>query len=179
MSTLIANTLQGINTIKADANTTAMTIDSSGRTITHNRLHVLADISQTAGTNQYVSLSTGDALPFGTVVDGDASLLNTSTYKFQAPVAGLYNLSYVNHSNSSNAWQNSFQRERSGTSSQLGIHWWPSNLNGTSGASMIIECEAGDQCWVRCDNGQTSYNGGGAVLSSGNRYTWATWSKIG
>ena len=30
MSTLIANTLQGINTIKRDANTTAMTIDSSG-----------------------------------------------------------------------------------------------------------------------------------------------------
>ena len=30
MSTLIANTLQGINTIKYDANTTAMTIDSNG-----------------------------------------------------------------------------------------------------------------------------------------------------
>jgi len=31
MSTLIATTLQGINTIKRDANTTAMTIDSAGR----------------------------------------------------------------------------------------------------------------------------------------------------
>ena len=31
MSTLITNTLQGINTVKYDANTTAMTIDSSGR----------------------------------------------------------------------------------------------------------------------------------------------------
>ena len=30
MSTLITNTLQGINTVKYDANTTAMTIDSSG-----------------------------------------------------------------------------------------------------------------------------------------------------
>ena len=178
MSTLIANTLQGVNTIKADANTTAMTIDSSGRTITHNRLHVLADISQTSGTNVYVSHSTGDAIKFGTVVDGDASLLNTSTYKFQAPVAGLYNLSYVNHTNNGASWQNSFQRERSGTSSQLGIHWWPA-LNGTSGASMIIECEAGDQCWIRCDNAHPIYNGGGTVLSSGNRYTWATWSKIG
>ena len=31
MSTLIANTLQGINTIKSDATTTAMSIDGSGR----------------------------------------------------------------------------------------------------------------------------------------------------
>ena len=30
MSTLITNTLQGVNTIKRDASTTAMTIDSSG-----------------------------------------------------------------------------------------------------------------------------------------------------
>ena len=170
-----------VDQIQNNTGTNVMTFDNSGRTITHNRLHVLADISQTAGTNAYVSLSAGDAIPFGTVVDGDTSLLNTSTYKFQAPVAGLYNLSYVNHSNSSTSWQNSFQRERSGTSSQLGIHWWPSNQAGTSGTSMIIECEAGDQCWIRCDNGQTSYNGGFAAdgLSSGNRYTWATWSKVG
>ena len=33
MSTLITNTLQGVNTIKYDANTTAMTIDSSGRVL--------------------------------------------------------------------------------------------------------------------------------------------------
>ena len=31
MSTLITTTLQGINTIKYDASTTAMTVDSAGR----------------------------------------------------------------------------------------------------------------------------------------------------
>ena len=35
MSTLITNTLQGVNTIKRDASTTAMTIDSTGRVTTY------------------------------------------------------------------------------------------------------------------------------------------------
>ena len=37
MSTLIATTLQGINTIKYDGSTTAMTIDSTGRVLTPAR----------------------------------------------------------------------------------------------------------------------------------------------
>ena len=38
---------------------------------------------------------------------------------------------------------------------------------------MIIERNFGDQCWIRYDNAQTSYNGGftNDGLSSGNRYT--------
>ena len=38
-----------------------------------------ADMSQTTG-NQYVTVAAGSPIPFGTVYDGDSSLLNTTTF---------------------------------------------------------------------------------------------------
>ena len=85
-----------VDNIQNSSGTAALSINSSGYVIASKKPYVLAE-SQTSGTNAYVTVS-GDAAPFGTVVDGDSSLLNTSTYKFQCPVDGIY-APYCTHSN--------------------------------------------------------------------------------
>lgn len=160
----------GVQTIQHTNGTDALTIDSSGRIIQSQRLYVLADISQTAGTNVYVTHSGSEAIKFGYVVEGTSSLLNTTTFKFQAPVAGLYILQAALHFNSG-PFQSSFHQN----DTLKGINWTPTN--GTQHTSFTFNCAAGDQCHIESDGSEGIFNGGGS--SGSNRYTWATWSKVG
>ena len=84
MSTLIANTLQGINTVKYDASTTAMSIDSSGRITKPNNPAFSAFC--TALT------SIVDTTPFKpTRIDLNVgNMYNSTTGRATAPVAGTY-----------------------------------------------------------------------------------------
>lgn len=50
--------------------------------------HVAVDFGQTGGT--FISNASNAILPFNNVYEGDSSLWNTSTYKFTAPVSGVY-----------------------------------------------------------------------------------------
>ena len=84
MSTLIANTLQGINTVKYDASTTAMTIDSSGRVLTPTRPAFC-----TSGTNYTQGSGLSIIIPH-TVDLNIGNHMNGSTGVFTAPIAGLY-----------------------------------------------------------------------------------------
>ena len=45
-----------------------------------------------AGTNAYVALTAGQVIPFNTIVNGQnaSDCYDTSTYKFTAPVSGVY-----------------------------------------------------------------------------------------
>ena len=86
MSTLIANTLQGVNTIKADANTTAMTIDSGGRVLMHQTPMFQVHVSG----NQYVS--DDHTIRFDTEEIDIGANFNTSTYQFTAPINGYYHM---------------------------------------------------------------------------------------
>jgi len=155
-----------VDQIKNAAGTSAMTIDSSGRVIQNQRLYVFADISQTSGTNVYISHSAGDPVKFGTVISGTASLLNTSTHKFQAPVAGLYMLQVALHSDSG-AFQTSWHQN----DTFLAINY--TRDSESQHTSFTFSCAAGDECHVEADGSDTYYNGTGA-----NRYTWATWAKL-
>ena len=85
MSTLIANTLQGINTIKYDASTTAIGIDSTGRVTKPNNPAFSAFC--TAITNV-----AGSATPFKpTRIDINVgSMYNSTTGRATIPVAGIY-----------------------------------------------------------------------------------------
>ena len=155
-----------VDNIQNSSGTSALSIDSSGRVIQNQRLYVFADISQTSGTNVYISHSIGDPIKFGAVISGTASLLNTSTYKFQAPVAGLYMLQVALHSNTG-PFQTSFHQN----DTKLAVNF---NLdNESQHTSFTFNCAAGDECHIESDAGDNFYNGTGS-----QRYTWATWAKI-
>ena len=155
-----------VDTIQNSSGTSAISIDSSGRVIQNQRLYVFADISQTSGTNVYISHSIGDPIKFGAVISGTASLLNTSTYKFQAPVAGLYMLQVALHSNTG-PFQTSFHQN----DTKLAVNF---NLdNESQHTSFTFNCAAGDECHIESDAGDNFYNGTGS-----QRYTWATWAKL-
>ena len=164
---LTIQTSLSVPTIKdSSGSNTAMTIDSSGRVIQNQRLYVFADISQTSGTDLYISHSAGDPIKFGNVISGTASLLNTSTYKFQAPVAGLYMLQVALHSNTG-PFQTAFHQN----DTKLAINY---NTDSESQhTSFTFNCAAGDECHIEADAGDNYFNGTGV-----NRYTWATWAKI-
>ena len=84
MSTLIANTLQGINTIKYDASTTALNISSAGVVTKPNHpafSAFLAAITSTNAANVFrptrVDLNNG-------------GMYDSSTGRATAPIAGIY-----------------------------------------------------------------------------------------
>jgi len=87
MSTLIANTLQGINTIKYDASTTALNINSSG-VITKPNQPCFSATHDTGGT--LTTDGTYRVKPFNTTLTNVGGGYNNSTSRFTAPVAGNY-----------------------------------------------------------------------------------------
>ena len=72
-----------VQNIKHTNNTTAMTVDSSGRILTPTR-----PAFQARGSNEaYVQTN---PVPFPTAEVNVGSCYNASTYKFTAPIAGVY-----------------------------------------------------------------------------------------
>lgn len=97
MSTLIANTLQGINTIKYDASTTAMTIDSSGNTTMGG--HVLNPhtpmfkISGRTSSSYTPPINNSTAFQFGNTVFATNGFSVSNTFsRVTVPVTGKYYL---------------------------------------------------------------------------------------
>lgn len=91
-----------VETISHTNNTTGMTIDSSGRILTPTR-----PCFQARGANEaYV---TTNPVPFPTAEVNIGSCYNASTYKFTAPIAGIYYFyAYVYHKNTTGEY-NSIQ----------------------------------------------------------------------
>ena len=81
----MASTLK-VNTIQHTGGTTGLTIDSSGRVFRSNIPAFFA-----TGSSSYVAYSAGDTLQFNSESFDDGGNYNTSTYRFVAPVTGLYN----------------------------------------------------------------------------------------
>ena len=90
MSTIVSTNVNTTNiqsdTIKHSGGTTAMTIDSTGRVLTPARPAFLA--KKLGGSN----VSSGSTVDFETIVINIGNGYSNSTYKFTAPVAGLYQL---------------------------------------------------------------------------------------
>ena len=96
MSTLITTNIQGVQNIKYDASTTAMTVDSAGRVLTATRpfFHVYVD---NGGSNP--AMNTLNIVPFDGVVSNIGGHFNTSSsgsdnHSFTAPVAGVYQFNW-------------------------------------------------------------------------------------
>ena len=103
MSTLITTTVQGVQNIKYDASTTAMTIDSSGRILTTTaRPHVFcqgfSSTSNNASSGQTINGITMDGTwkiirNFSNVYENYGSHYNNTTGIFTAPLSGIYMIS--------------------------------------------------------------------------------------
>ncbi len=99
MSTLITTTVQGVQTVKYDASTTAFTIGSDG-TMTINQPPINKCISFRAGiaSNPAIGGATSP-IPYANVTDSVTGAHNigghwsTSDYKFTVPRTGVYHFS--------------------------------------------------------------------------------------
>ena len=87
----------GVQGLQHTNGTSAMTIDSSGQVL----LSAIPFMKMNVGTNTSVSATTtGTTIPFANVLSSRGITLNTSTYKFQVPVTGLYHFSGAVRANS-------------------------------------------------------------------------------
>ena len=130
-----------VGTIKeATGTTTAMTIDSSGRIL----LSAIPFMKMNIGTNPSSSATTtGTITPFANVLSSRAITLNTSTYKFQVPVTGLYSFNgavRVNSSTIEYVWWS--VADSSGTILQtnqlvLGNHYVPNGSFSSCAGSLV------------------------------------------
>ena len=109
MSTLITTTLQGINTIKYDASTTAMTIDSSGRVSLPvlPAWRVQLNSTQNISSNSVVVAFDNSSVN-GCFIQGGCSL---SAGVITVPVAGVYQVNAsVRYQNTNGAYIELYMR---------------------------------------------------------------------
>ena len=97
MSTLITTTVQGVQNVKYDASTTAMTIDSSGRVFRSVTPHIFAIRRNNSGGG-YTTISNGGKYEFDTILQSGGGMA-LSSGGVSIPVAGLYffNISMLNN----------------------------------------------------------------------------------
>ena len=74
-----------VDTIQNNGGTTGLTIDSSGRVLTPQRVHFYA-----GSGNGDTTVTAGSLLPFNATYQNVGNAFSTSTYLFTAPVTGMY-----------------------------------------------------------------------------------------
>ena len=145
----------------------ALSINSSGVVTNPQKPHVNVDMG---GTGAYLSHTANDVLKFDNVFDGDASLFNTSTYKFTCPVDGIYMATAVvllqNEENVSLYFY---------INSTFQYHSFNS-LNRRASAVSVAKCSAGDEIYFTSSN-TTAYWDGSAA--GGGRYSHGSFTLIG
>ena len=146
--------------------TTALEIDSSGRVTMPQKPHVNVDFG---GTGAYLSHSANDVVKFDTVYAGDASLFNTSTYKFTCPVDGVYMATI--HLLIQTATSNDIPLYKNGVLQTSNYH---QSERRVSGVNMIV-CSAGDEIYYV--SGPLAYWDGSAA--GGGRYSHGSFTLIG
>ena len=163
MSRLIVSNIETQN-IKFDSDTTAMTIDSTGRVLDAVKPAFFVYNS----TNDWIdNVTAGTLIQFNTAKFNLGNHFNLSTYKFTAPVAGLYQFNvrmYVNNNSSDNAWGvaiNDTVYNHSNTNYPLfGNLQSPGNANDQSAnGSHVLNLSANDTVDVRSMVNSTDYFG--------------------
>ena len=169
MSTLITTTLQGINTIKRDASTTAMTIDSSGRILkpTTPHFHVTkTDGHVGAGTIIIWNNKTG-----GGARDTEGGY-NTSTGKYTIP-AGLTGLWWFGASALTNNTTYVEISLKVGNTTRFNArNQAQANTNACATISAAYYATAGDEISIHTEGGSSMYG-------TGNQYSFWTGYLIG
>lgn len=158
MSTLFVNNISHTN------DTSAMTIDTSGRV----SRSVIPAFFVYNNTNNWISnVSVGTLIQFNTAKFNLGNHFNLSTYKFTAPVAGLYQFNvrtYVNNDAGDNAWGVAINDTVYNHSNEayplFGNLASPGNANdqGANG-SHLLNLSASDTVDVRSMHANTDYFG--------------------
>ena len=149
----------GVQTIQHTNGTDAMTIDSSGRVVTPARPSFLARVS----SNQSLSAQTRTLVQFGATDHNVGSHFSTSTYKFTAPVDGIYQFGYHLYIYSTTYSEMFFRIDGTRTYRQVGqIIGAARNPNGCHG-SIAIDLNANQTVDVE------AYSEDAATVYSGDR----------
>ena len=156
MSTLITNTVQGVQNIKYDASTTAMTIDNSGNTTVSQNLTVSgSQILTPARPSFYVYNLTFSAdgsseeATGGTIDHNIGSHYNSSNGRFTAPVSGVYQFMAMAqgfNSGSTSYVAITFRKNGSnyGAQSALGYYNQTYNNHGQANITALFNLNAND-----------------------------------
>lgn len=140
--------------------------NTSGGAVTFpDKPHVSVEFG--ASTSTYLS-HTNEAVKFDNVHEGDASLYNTSTYKFTCPVAGVYLTSFHLIVQTAAAldvslYRNSDMQNRTYVNVDRGI-----------GSAYAVLCSANDELYWHVNGTSAFYQHNGV-----NRYSWGTYTFLG
>ena len=156
------------------ANTSALTIDSSGNVTIPQRLSITTipyAFATFPDTGNYVSKTQNSILDFSNAVVNDGNHYNTSTYKFTCPVAGLYSVQYSTFTqNSGDAYSVFVVRNTGGTETKVArIFTQSRSLAG----AMTVKCSANDDLYLVTNSTYNFYQ------SVTNPYNWVMYRFIG
>lgn len=153
-----------VDQINNAAGTTALKIDSDG--VVYNPQKPFVSV-QFDGTLAYLAHASGDVIKFSAVYSGDATLYNTTTYKFTCPVDGIYLATY--QVLIASATDFSISLYKNSTRINLGFQSGRGNAN-----TDIVSCSAGDELYWVSDGTLAYYQGTGT-----SRYSWGSYGLIG
>ena len=153
-----------VDQINNATGTTALKIDSDG--VVYNPQKPFVSV-QFDGTLAYLSHSAGDAIKFSAVHSGDATLYNTTTYKFTCPVDGIYLATYQLLIASAAAYGIELVKN----STQIDLGFTTSRINSSTN---VVSCSAGDEIYWVSTTAQSYYQGTGVA-----RYSWGSYALIG
>jgi len=158
MSKILVNELAHTN------DTTAMTIDSSGRVALPNRPYFFGDF----GGSAYVSKTGGATLVFDNAIHNDGSHYNTGTGIFTCPVAGLYTVQCCLLSqNTSDAYELYLNQDGTTIARTL-------TIGRAVSFSYAIKCTASQTLAVAISTTTNIFEGTGT-----SRYSFAVFTYIG
>ena len=144
-----------VQNIKHTNNTTAMTVDSAGRILTPTR-----PAFQARGANEaYVQTN---PVPFPTAEVNIGSCYNTSTYKFTAPIAGVYYFyASVYHKTTAGEYNNIQFSKNDSTDYESAVSSLYNNDSGAiytaSPTIAVLSLSANDTIKVAFDNSTGDY----------------------
>jgi len=154
-----------LSTIKDSSGTnTAISINSDG--VVYNPQKPFVSV-QFDGTLSYLAHAANDAIKFSVVHSGDASLYDTTTYKFTCPVDGIYLATY--QLLVASATDFGAQLFKNSTAINLAYN---SGRGNTS--TDVVSCSAGDELYWTSITAQSYYQGTGS-----SRYSWGSYALIG
>ena len=147
-------------------NNTAIEVDGSGR-VSMPKIPY-ATVGHTNNL-AYVAKSVGDVVDFDRILESNGSDYNTSTYKYTAPLDGLYSVSF------GFLTQNDTDKYQIDVFKNTTRMFSPYTVYRTMQASVIIPASSGDELYLKFGNAFNFYEGS----RPNAMYNYATYMFMG
>ena len=158
----------GLTEIQHQNGTSAMTINSSGQVAFSNK-KISFVLVYAQGSDGYNTISTGSYLPLNAVYQSKgtgAADYNTTTYKYTAPVNGIYNISLAGITNgTSSHWNLDIDGTEQYTFTWSASREYNSTINHYLNAGEVVGFKSGNT---------SGYYRNSASLPSSLHYTYAS-----